>query len=145
MPLSYLHDDCHKKWLLISESRSDLNRCTPCRGKLDKHATRFPRSVHVCSRTICISRGPHIATLHTSSTALDRVTAPEKKAPDTIHSTPADRSVGPYPVSLLSQQMKQWRKLNICRQHAAKLTGLINTSMWSVHSILAHGIQPLGP
>jgi hypothetical protein len=27
------------KWLLISESRSDLNQCTPCRGKLDQHTT----------------------------------------------------------------------------------------------------------
>jgi hypothetical protein len=26
------------KRLLISESRNDSNRCTPCRGKLDKHA-----------------------------------------------------------------------------------------------------------
>jgi hypothetical protein len=31
------------KRLLISESRSDLNRCTPCRGKPNQHAfhTRF--------------------------------------------------------------------------------------------------------
>jgi hypothetical protein len=27
------------KRLLISESRGDLNRCTPCRGKPDQHAT----------------------------------------------------------------------------------------------------------
>jgi hypothetical protein len=27
------------KKLLISESRGDLNRCTPCRGKPDQHAT----------------------------------------------------------------------------------------------------------
>jgi hypothetical protein len=36
------------KWLLISESRSDSNRCTLFRGKPDQHATRFLRSVHVC-------------------------------------------------------------------------------------------------
>jgi hypothetical protein len=29
------------------------------------------------------------------------------RAPNTIHSTPADRSMGPYPVSLLSQPMNQ--------------------------------------
>jgi hypothetical protein len=27
------------KWLLISESHGDLNRCTPCRGKFDQHDT----------------------------------------------------------------------------------------------------------
>jgi hypothetical protein len=27
------------KWLLISESHGDLNRCTPCRGKPDQHDT----------------------------------------------------------------------------------------------------------
>jgi hypothetical protein len=27
------------KRLLISESHGDLNRCTPCRGKSDQHAT----------------------------------------------------------------------------------------------------------
>jgi hypothetical protein len=27
------------KRLLISESRGDLNRCTPCRGKSDQHDT----------------------------------------------------------------------------------------------------------
>jgi hypothetical protein len=33
---------------------------------------------------------------------------PRKKAPDTIRSTPADWSVGPYLISLPSQPMKQW-------------------------------------
>jgi hypothetical protein len=48
------------KWLLISKSRDDLNRCTPCRGKPDQHSTyashasphmpgvRFLRAVPVC-------------------------------------------------------------------------------------------------
>jgi hypothetical protein len=31
-----------------------------------------------------------------------------KRAPDTIHNTSADWSTGLYPVSLLSQPMKQW-------------------------------------
>jgi hypothetical protein len=33
---------------------------------------------------------------------------PRKRAPDTIPSTPADRSMSPYPVSLPSQPMKQY-------------------------------------
>jgi hypothetical protein len=49
-----------------------------------------------------------------------------KMAPDKIHSTPANRSVCLYPVSLSRQLMKQWRKSNICRQHATRLTGPIS-------------------
>jgi hypothetical protein len=49
----------------MSESRDDSNRCTPCRGKPNQHATRFPRSVRVWSTTIPISHCPHIATFHT--------------------------------------------------------------------------------
>jgi hypothetical protein len=36
------------KWLLISESRGDSNRCTPCSGKPDQHATY---AFHTSSRT----------------------------------------------------------------------------------------------
>jgi hypothetical protein len=50
--LCYLRDDCRKQAILISESRGDLNRCTPCRGKPDQHATRFPRLIRVWSWTI---------------------------------------------------------------------------------------------
>jgi hypothetical protein len=50
------------KRLLISESHGDSNRCTPCRGKPDQHATCFSRSVRVWSKTIRISRGPHKTT-----------------------------------------------------------------------------------
>jgi hypothetical protein len=53
------------KRLLIFESRDDSNRCTPCRGKPDQHTTHFSRLIHVWFMTICISRGPHIATFHT--------------------------------------------------------------------------------
>jgi hypothetical protein len=48
------------KRLLISESRGDLNRCTPYREKPNQHVTRFSRSVRVWSSTICISRSPRI-------------------------------------------------------------------------------------
>jgi hypothetical protein len=48
--------------VLISESHDDSNQCIPYRGKLDQHATRFSRSVHVWPATIRISQGPHIAT-----------------------------------------------------------------------------------
>jgi hypothetical protein len=60
------------KRLLISESRGDSNRCTPCREKLDQHITRFRRSVHVWTSTICISCGPHIETFRETPIDLDR-------------------------------------------------------------------------
>jgi hypothetical protein len=61
------------KRLLISESHGDSNWCTPCRGKPDQHATRFPCSVRVCSMTIHISRGPHIATFRIVVNRFERV------------------------------------------------------------------------
>jgi hypothetical protein len=61
------------KRLLISESRRDSNQCTPCRGKPDQHATRFSRSVRVWSMTIHISRGPHIATFHTTVNRFEQI------------------------------------------------------------------------
>jgi hypothetical protein len=36
--IELLRDDCHKQAALISESRGDSNRCTPCRVKPDQHA-----------------------------------------------------------------------------------------------------------
>jgi hypothetical protein len=51
---------------------------------------------------------------------------PRKIAPDRILSTPADRSAGPYPVSLPSQPMKQWRKPNTHQQQATRFTGSIS-------------------
>jgi hypothetical protein len=60
-----------------------------------------------------------------------------KKAPDTIPSTPADRSAGPYPVSLPSQPMKQWRKPNTHRQQATRFTGTISPACdWYVQYLL---------
>jgi hypothetical protein len=59
------------KWLHIFESHGDSNRCTPYWGKLNQHIIRFPRSVHIWSKTICISRRPHIATFYEMPIDLD--------------------------------------------------------------------------
>jgi hypothetical protein len=62
MPLiSYVKTAMNKR-LLISESRGDLNQCTPYKEKYNQHTTRFPRSAHVWPSTIHISHGPCIAT-----------------------------------------------------------------------------------
>jgi hypothetical protein len=49
IPLSYLHDDYHKQAVLISESRGDLNQCTPYREKPDQHTELFPRLIRALS------------------------------------------------------------------------------------------------
>jgi hypothetical protein len=60
MPL-IRREDCHEQAVLISESRGDLNRCTPYRGKPDQHASR---SVCIWSQIIHILRSQRIATFH---------------------------------------------------------------------------------
>jgi hypothetical protein len=62
---------------------------------------------------------------------------PIKRAPDTIHSTLTDQSIGPYPVYLPSQPIKQWRKPNIHQQQATRFTGPISpTCNWYVQYLL---------
>jgi hypothetical protein len=62
-----------------------------------------------------------------------------KRAPDTIHSTTADRSVGPYPVSLPRQPMKQWGQsqpsvddwlLGLPGPYYHHVIGTFNTCSW---------------
>jgi hypothetical protein len=86
------------KQLLISESRSDSNRCTPYKGKLDTHDTYASR---------VIQRMPHVrflwavhvrAKLSLAINIVGRtLLLPRKRAPNTILSTSADQSAGPPP------------------------------------------------
>jgi hypothetical protein len=71
---------------------------------------------------------------------------PRKRAPDTIHSTPADRSTGTYPVSLPSQPMKQWRKpkhlghiSSACDRYVQYLLAGANPPVLNRHK---RGLQP---
>jgi hypothetical protein len=115
------------KWLLISESHGDSNRCTPCRGNPDQHDTyAFHPSPHT-SGVRFLRRGLRTwkpSTSHRQSWTESLL--PRKMAPDTIHSTSADRFASPYPVSLSSQPMKQWRKSNIHQQQTTRFTGPIS-------------------
>jgi hypothetical protein len=81
------------KWLLISESRGDLNRCTPCRGKT--------RPTHHTLSTLspCMVQDHTYLTWSTYSNpsrGVDKfgwiTLLPRKRVPDIIHSMPADRS-----------------------------------------------------
>jgi hypothetical protein len=125
------------KRLLISESRGDLNRCTPCRENLTNATRTLPTPAHVRFLRVVPVRG-------NLSWVVNRVGQShcfwEKRAPDTIDSTPADRSVGPYPVSLPSQPMKQWRKPHIYQQQATRLIGHISSAYdWYVQYLLMGG------
>jgi hypothetical protein len=107
------------KRLLISGSHGDSNQCTPCREKPDQQDTY---ASHASPRTLPAD-GPR--TWQPSTSRRQGWTESlllRKRAHDTIPSTSADRSAGPYPVSLPSQSMKQWRKPNIHQQQATRFT-----------------------
>jgi hypothetical protein len=64
--------------LLISESRGDSNWCTPCRGKLDQHATY---ASHFSPRTpdVCFLRAvPYVTTFHWLPWIQNKPLHPEK-------------------------------------------------------------------
>jgi hypothetical protein len=115
------------KRLLIFESRGDSNRCTPCRRKSDQHDMY---AFHTSSHTPGVRFLRAVPVRGNLPRATDRVGQshcfPRKRAPDTIPSMPTDQSAGPYPVSLSSQPIKQWRKPNTHRQQATTFTGLIS-------------------
>jgi hypothetical protein len=68
-----------------------------------------------------------------------------RRAPNTPHNTTADRSAGPYPISLLEETIEAvWVNPPSID---GMLLGLLSpyTSMWSIHSILGHGGQAISP
>jgi hypothetical protein len=67
---------------------------------------------------------------------------PRKRTPDTIHSTPADRSAGSYSVSLPSQPIKQWGKPNIYQQLTTRLIRPISLTYDRYVQYLLAGANP---
>jgi hypothetical protein len=103
---------------------------------------RFPHQSTYAWHTLLVD-GPHtwqLFTRHRQSWTESLLL--RKMTPDTIHSTPTDRSTSPYPVSLLSQTMKQRRKSNICRQQATRLTGPISPICNQYVQYLLTGTNP---
>jgi hypothetical protein len=127
MPLSYLREDCHKQAVThIRESRRFKSMYTLQGKTRPTRHVRFPHQSTYVWRMLPPG-GPYTwqpSMSHRQSWTESLL--PRKGAPDTIPNTPADRSVGPYPVSLLSQPMKQWRKSNIHQLQATRFTGLIS-------------------
>jgi hypothetical protein len=114
----------------------------PTRENPTNMTRTLPTSVHVRAVYASCGQSPYVATFYESPTKLDKVTALEKMAPDTIHSMTADQSASPYRVSLPSQPMKQWRKSNICLQPATRLTGPISSACDRYVQYLLTGTKP---
>jgi hypothetical protein len=131
------------KRLRISESHSNSNRCTPCRGKPDQHATCFPRSVRVWSKTIRISHNLHIATFCETPTDWDRSHRSREKGLPT--QCTACRLTDPQVRTQFFSRANQWSrglKPSSCWWPTTRLTRPINTGMRSVRSILSQGANP---
>jgi hypothetical protein len=127
MSLSYLREDCHKQAVThIWESRQFKSMYTLQGKTWPIRHVRFPHQSAYARRTLPAS-GPCTwqPSMSRRQSWMESL-LPRKRAPDTILSTPADRSVGPYPVSLPSQPMKQWRKPNIHQQQTTRFTGPIS-------------------
>jgi hypothetical protein len=86
MPLSYLRDDYHKQAVTLIRVAAIQIDVHPAGENPTNTPRMLPTPVHV--RPVYASCGwsPYEATFHESSIELSRPTAPEKKAPDTIHS-----------------------------------------------------------
>jgi hypothetical protein len=133
------------KQLLISESRGDSNRCTPCRGKLDQHDTYASRIGPRTPRVHFLRSVPVYSNLSQVINNIVR-TLPllRKWAPDTTPS-PTEWSAGPPPSfspNTVIEAIMKAKHLSTLGYYAYRVH---ITGMWSVRSILAHGYQPLGP
>jgi hypothetical protein len=121
--LSYLRGDCRKPAILISESRGDSNRCTPCRGKLNQHATCIPRSVRVWSQTIRFSRDQRIAIFHEVINGFVQIHCPWEEG--LLTQSTARRPFDPWVRTQLLSHNSQWgngEKTSWCCQPATRLT-----------------------
>jgi hypothetical protein len=131
------------KRLLISESCGNSNRCAPCSGKPDQHATRFPWSVHVWSKTICISRGPHIATFRVVVNRFERVHCPWVEGLLTQFTT--RRLTDPRVRTQLLSHNSQWssgKKLSFCWHLTTRLTRPISPACDRYVQYLLPGSNP---
>jgi hypothetical protein len=104
------------------ESHGDLNRCIPCRGKPDQHATNIPHSVRVWSQTIRISCGQCMATFRELDVDGSH-SSREKGLP--IKST-AHRLIDPWVLTQFLSQANQWSNRlqpSFCRWQVLGLLG----------------------
>jgi hypothetical protein len=132
------------KRLLISESRGDSNRCTPCRGKSEQHAMY---ASHFSPRTSGIRFLWAVPIRDNLSLAPTK----SKQAPTTGRSLHNQRQTGP--VIVLGDIILPPTRQLCTRGERFRSNGYTTTSaywahitsMRSIRLILAHGGQPIGP
>jgi hypothetical protein len=98
-------------------------------GKPDQHVTRIPRSVHVWSQTIRISRCQHIATFRAVVNISEQIHCPREEGLPTQPT--ARRLIGPLVRTQLLSHNSQWgsgKKSSFCWQLATRLTRLISSA-----------------
>jgi hypothetical protein len=131
------------KRLLISKSRGDSNRCTPCRGKPNQRVTyashfslrtsgvRFLRAVPVCGN------------LSLTPTKSKQTPTPERSLDNQRQTDPAV-VLGVFIPPPMRQPRSRGEKFRPNGYTATSAYWVHITSMRSVRSILAHGGQPIG-
>jgi hypothetical protein len=132
------------KRLLISESRSDSNRCTPCRGKPDQHATYASHSSPCTPGVRFLWAVPVRDNLSLAPTKSKHTPTPERSLDN-------QRQTGLAIVldGLILPPMRQpWSRGERFRPNGYTSTSTYCahiTSMRSIRSILARGGQSNGP
>jgi hypothetical protein len=115
----------------------------PAGKKPDQHATCFPRSVRVWSKTIRISRGPHLATFCETLTGLDRSHYSWEKGLPT--QSTARRLADSWVRTQFLSWANQWsrgRKPGSCRWPTTKLIGPISPACDRYVQYLLAGANP---
>jgi hypothetical protein len=131
------------KWLLISESHDDSNRCTPCREKPDQHDT-LPMSVHVYLMYTSCERFPYVATFYETPTDLDISHCSREKGLST--QSTARRLTDPQLHTQHLSRPSQWsrgRKPSSWRWPITRYTGPISLACDRYVQYLLMGANPL--
>jgi hypothetical protein len=132
------------KRLLISESRGDSNRCTPCKGKPDQHDTytshASPRTSDVRFLWAVLVRGnlPRVTDRVGQSHCSWEKGLPTQSTARLL----TDPRVHTQFLSWANNAVVKKVKHVSIAGYLAYRTHI--TGMWSIRSILAHGYQPLG-
>jgi hypothetical protein len=131
------------KRLLISESRDDSNRCTPYKRNPDQHDTC---ASHTSSRTPGIRFLWVVPVRDNLLWGTDRFgqisLLLRKSAPDTIHSTSADRSCVRTQLLSRASQWSKGHKSSSCRWPTTRFTGPISPACDQYVQYLLMGANP---
>jgi hypothetical protein len=127
MPLSYLCNDCHKQEVThIRESRWFESMYTLQGKTRPTHHTLLTLSPRMLQDHTYLTWSTYSNLSYIRQQFWTDPVHLRRRAPDTIHNTLTDRSVGPYSASLPQQTMEQWGKSSFCWQPTTRLTGPIS-------------------